>query len=182
MDRRHIVFFAIAAAVPSVLVFAAGASAHMRLVGRHLTPALPFLLAFMAIGLANLLSAPALWKKSLAVGLLAFLLVSSLEIRMAPRHRRDDYRSAAAIARQAINSGQQVWWLADGSTGLYYHVPFGSPQITTFPDLPTANPPPDLVTLSRPDTYDPSGAVRAYLARNGFRVTRVLLAFEILTR
>ncbi len=182
INQRSVLFFAIAVALPFVLVLAAGASSHMRLVGRHLTPLLPFLLAGMAIGLARLLSARALWRKSLAVGLLAILLFSALEIRLAPRHRRDDYRSAAAIAREALVSGQRVCWLADVSTGLYYHVPFGSPRLATSLNLPGPNPPPDVVILSKPDIYDASGAVRSYLAAEDFKVTRALPAFQIWTR
>jgi hypothetical protein len=182
IDRRSVLFFAIAVALPFVLALAAGASSHMRLVGRHLTPLLPFLLAWVAIGLAHLLAAPALWKKSLAVLLLAVLLLSALEIRLAPRHRRDDYRSAAAVARAALDSGQRVCWLADLSTGLYYHVPFGSPRLATSLNLPGPNPPPDVVILSKPDIYDASGAVRGYLAAEDFKVTRALPAFQIWTR
>jgi len=182
INQRSVLFFAIAVALPFVLVLAAGASSHMRLVGRHLTPLLPFLLAWMAIGLGRLLSARALRRKSLAVGLLAVLLLSALEIRLAPRHRRDDYRSAAAIARAALDSGQRVCWLADVSTGLYYHVPFGSPRLATSLNLPGPNPPPDVVILSKPDIYDASGAVRSYLAAEDFKVTHSLPAFQIWTR
>ena len=180
--RRHLLFFSIAVVVPSVLVFAAGASAHMRLVGRHLTPLLPFLLAWLGIGLAALLSAPSPWKKILGAGLLAVFLSSSLEIRFAARHQRDDYRSAAAVARQSLQKTERVWWLANVSTGLYYHLPLPSPHITASPDLPRPKESPDLVILSKPDTYDPSGAARAYLAENGFKVAQVLPAFEIWRR
>ncbi len=110
------------------------------------------------------------------------LLVSAVEIRLAHRFRRDDYRSVAAIVREAIQSGQQVWWLADVSTGRYYQVPFDSPQVTIAPDLSGPSAPPDLVIFSKPDIYDSSGSVRPYLEREGFTVTRVLPAFEILTR
>ena len=171
-----------AVAVPFVFVLAAGVFAHMRLLGRHLTPLLPFLLALMAVGLAKLLEEPELWKKTIALATLAVFLFSAVEIRLAPRFRRDDYRSAAAIALEAIHAGQHVWWLADVSTGRYYHVPFDSPQLTVATDLPGPNPPPDVVIFSKPDIYDSSGFVRPYLAGNGFTVQRVLPAFEILKR
>jgi hypothetical protein len=181
IDRRHVLFFAIAVGVPFVLVFVAGVLGHMRLVGRHLTPLLPFLLGILATGLAMLFSDPAPWKKWLGIGVLGIFLLSALEIRLAPRFRRDDYRSAAAIARAAVDSGQQVWWLADISTGRYYHVPFDSPQLTVGSDLPGPKAPPDLVIFSKPDIYDSSFFVSSYLDRKGFKVTKVLPAFVILT-
>lgn len=180
--RRHILYFVFAVALPFVFVLAAGGFAHMRLLGRHLTPLLPFLLALMAFGLARLLEEPAIWKKAIAFGALAVFLFSAVEIRLAPRFRRDDYRSAAGIALEAIQAGQQVWWLADVSTGRYYHVPFDSPQVTITADLSGSNAPPDVVIFSKPDIYDSSGLVRSYLTGKGFTVERVLPAFEILKR
>lgn len=181
LTKQRVLFFVLAVAGPFVLVLAAGVAGHMRLLGRHLTPLLPYLLAWMGAGLASLLSA-SLWKRTLATGLLVLFLVSALEIRLAPRHRRDDYRAAAAIARAEVEAGHRVWWLADMSTGRYYHVPLDSPQLVTSPKLAAPNDPPKMVILSKPDIYDSSGAVRAYLAKNPFRVERVLPAFQISTR
>jgi len=117
-----------------------------------------------------------------AFGTLAVVLVSALEIRFGPHFRRDDYRSAAAVARTALDAGEKVWWLADVSTGRYYHVPFGSPQLTVTPDLSGPVTTPDLVIFSKPDIYDSSDAVRHYLTANGFTVTQIQPAFEILKR
>ncbi len=182
MGKREIVFFLFAVAGPLFLVLAAGVSGQMRLLGRHLTPLLPFLLPLLAIGLTNCLTAFSPWRKIAGWAAFAVLLLSALEVRFAPRHRRDDYRSAAAIAREAQAAGENIWWLADLSTGLYYGVPLDSPQLDAAPDLPRPERLPDLVILSKPDVYDGSGEVRAYLARNNFTVTRVLPAFQIWRR
>ncbi len=182
MKRRHVLFFVVAVAIPFLLVLVAGIFAHMRLLGRHLTPLLPFLLALMACGLARLLEKPELWRKTIALATLGVFLFSAVEIRLAPRFQRDDYRSASAVAREAIHAGQHVWWLADVSTGRYYHVPFDSPQLTVAPDLSRSNAQPDLVVFSKPDIYDSSGLVRRYLTKSGFTVQQVLPAFEILKR
>ncbi|MGH8094362.1 MAG: hypothetical protein ACREIF_12960 [Chthoniobacterales bacterium] len=181
LTNRYILFFLLAVAAPSALVLIAGVAGHMRLVGRHLTPLLPYLLAWMGAGLAALLSGES-WKKALAAGLVVVFLISALEIRLAPRHQRDDYRTVATIAREALDSGGRIWWLADLSTGRYYHLPFDSPQVVTSPQLPSPKEPPTMVILSKPDIYDSSGAVRAYLTAEGFRVARVLPAFQIWTR
>lgn len=179
INRRRVVFFAIAVGLPFALVLAAGASAHMRLVGRHLAPLLPYPLALVAAGVGRLLFQPRLWQRLLAFGAVGVLLVSALEIRFAPRHRRDDYRSAASLAHKALASGEKVWWLADLSTGFYYHLPLGSGQITSSPPQGDNFSPPDLVILSKPDIYDSSGQIRAYLTRHDFKVTKELPAFAI---
>lgn len=178
---RHTSFILLAVALPFVLVLFAGVFGHMRLLGRHLTPLLPFLLALLAFGLARLLEG-SVWKRGIALTALAAFLFSALEIRLAPRFRRDDYRTAAAIAQESIHAGQHVWWLADVSTGVYYHVPFDSPRLTITPDLSDPKTPPDVVVFSKPDIYDASGSARPYLQRQGFTVQQVLPAFEILTR
>lgn len=177
LRKRHILGLIIAIALPFALVFGAGVTGHMRLLGRHLTPLLPYLLALMALGAAHLFAAPAMWKRAMATAAICLLLFSSLQIRLAQRHRRDDYRSAAMFARQAIASGETVWWLADVSTGLYYQVPIGSPGVSTSPENS-----PDLVLLSKPDTYDSSGVARTYLAQHEFKEVKVLPAFQIFSR
>jgi hypothetical protein len=182
IGKREIVSFVLAVAGPLLVVLAAGVSGRMRLLGRHLTPLLPFLLAFLSIGLTKFLASPSSWRKLAGWAALAVFLLSALEIRFAPRHRRDDYRSAAAIAREAQSAGENVWWLADISTGIYYRVPLDSPRLSASPDplgLPWL---PDLVVLSKPDVYDGSGAARAYLAQKNFKVTSALPAFQIWTR
>ncbi len=136
IGKREVMFFFCAVAVPLLVVLAAGVSGQMRLLGRHLTPLLPFLLVLLAVGLTNCLTALSARRKLIGWAALVLLLLSALEIRFAPRHRRDDYRSAADIARQAQAAGEHVWWLADVSTGLYYGVPLGSPQFSASADQP----------------------------------------------
>ncbi len=182
MGKREIVFFLIAVAGPLLLVLAAGVSGRMRLLGRHLTPLLPFLLALLAIGLTNCLKAFSAWKKIAGWAALAVLLLSALEVRFAPRHRRDDYRSAAMVARQAQQEGKAVWWLADISTGLYYEVPLDSAQVDASPDRPQTQTPPEVVIFSKPDVYDGSGKAQAYLRENDFRLVQTLPAFTIWRR
>lgn len=181
LTRGATVFYLLAVALPFGLVLAAGATDQMRLLGRHLTPLLPYLLALMGVGAAALFRAGG-WKKAGAALALAVFFASALEIRFASRHRRDDYRSAAGMAREAVASGKRVWWLADISTAQYYRVPLESPQVVTSTDPKTLGQPPALVIFSKPDVYDGSGAARSYLQQNGFKVTKVLPAFEILQR
>jgi len=114
------------------------------------------------------------------------LLVSALEIRFAPRHQRDDYRSAANLARSVIATNEKVWWIADELTGAYYKLPLDSPNLTLSSSLIESSlasaPTPDLVCFSKPDIYDPSGKIDNYLREHDFKVTRVLPAFQIFER
>lgn len=180
MKKRRFIFFLFAVAGPLLLTLGVGVSGHMRFLGRHLTPLLPYILALLSIGLTKWLTTSSPMKKIVAWAALAVLLFSALEIRFAPRHRRDDYRSAAMAARQALKAGESVWWLADVSTGLYYRVPIVSGQVDASPDRPQT--PPKVVILSKPDVYDGSGKAQAYLRENKYHVVQTLPAFTIWRR
>ena len=158
----------------------------MRLLGRHFTPLLPFLLILLAIGFERILFSKRRWLSAVAIIAIVVLLVSALEIRFAPRHQRDDYRSAANLARNAIAANEKVWWIADELTGAYYKLPLGSPNLTLSSSLTenslASDPTPDLVCFSKPDIYDRHGKIDNYLREHDFKVTRVLPAFQVFER
>ncbi len=41
---------------------------------------------------------------------------------------------------------------------------------------------PTLIVISKPDVYDPSGAIAIYAEKHGFAVTHVLQSFRILEK
>lgn len=178
--RKHFVYFSIAVVLPLVLVLAAGLFTHTRLLGRHLTPLLPFVLAPIAIGVAELVSSKLLAARIAAICVVFVFIGSALSIRFAPRHQRDDYRDAVAFARDAIAGGQRVWWNADLPTAQYYGLPLDSPQLRVS-SMPTGNAP-DVVILSKPDIYDSAGVVRKFLVAEKFSATQKLPAFQIFRR
>jgi hypothetical protein len=184
--RREVIFFGFAVALPFLAALTAGIAGNMRLLGRHLTPLLPFILATIAVGLRRLVWSKQLWTRGIAFGAIAMLCLSAIEIRFAPRHQRDDYRAAAEEARRGIADGEKVWWAADVSTGAYYGVPLNSPALTLGSNLSDRSfetlPAPDLVCLSKPDIYDPNDKIRNYLREHNFKVMRVLPAFQIFQR
>ena len=186
VTRRDLTFFGICTIFPLTLLILMAEVAHMRLLGRHFVPLLPFLLVFLGVGFRRLLFAPSIWLRASACFGALILAVSALEIRFATRHQRDDYRGAATIARQAIADGQKVWWAADITAAAYYAVPLNSPLLTVGINL---NDPsfkllsaPDVVCLSKPDIYDPDAKIRRYLREHYLKVTRELLAFQIFER
>ena len=185
-DKRRIVFFVIIAVAPFVFVLSAGVVGHVRLLGRHFVPLLPFLLIVLGAGVCRLFSSESKTARAIAVGALGILVLSAFEIRFASRHQRDDYRTASAEARRALVDRKKVWWAADASTAAYYGVPLDSPDLTFSSSLNDRSfetlPPPDLVYLSKPDIYDPRGKIENYLRAHDFKVTRVLPAFQIFER
>ena len=186
VNPRRLIFFGLAVGLPFLLVLAVGYVGHMRLLGRHLTPVLPPVLALLAVGLNRLFSSPRLILRPFALLCVTVLAASAVEIRFARRHQRDDYRSAAAEARKAIADGKKVWWAADISAAHYYKVPLDLPDLTLGSNLNDDSivklPPPDLVLLSKPDIYDPTGKIDNYLRAHDFKVTRTLPAFQIFQR
>jgi hypothetical protein len=62
-------------------------------------------------------------KKAAAVLVIFLLAYSSFSLRFSDRHKKDDYRRAAAIAIQDISQEKRVWWAADGFGAKYYAVP-----------------------------------------------------------
>jgi len=186
IKRRDVVFFAVAAGFPAVLLVAAGFISHIRLLGRHFMPVLPFLTAFFAVGWERLIAARRLWSRLIAISATLILFASALEIRFASRHQREDYRSAAGEARKAIVGGKKVWWAADINAAAYYGVPLSSPNLTLSSDLAGASfqrlVTPDLVVFSKPDIYDPQGKIENYLRERDFKVTRTLPAIQIFER
>jgi len=183
VERRVLVSYGAMLGGAAVLIFAAGYVVHWRVVGRHLTPLLPLILAVQAVGLA------ALWRRLagrvVVVAFLVLALASAASIRFAPRHAKDDYRSAAAMAQAALRSGDKVWWNADPFGALIYDVPLAEGcEGATFLD----NPPhgfadsilaPTVVISSKPDIYDAHGALAEYLEQNRYSRVASFVAFDV---
>ena len=157
--------------------------------GRHLASLLPFVV--LSVGTAA--STPRVTSQTpvhllmLLIG--ATLLTSSLLVRFHPDHRRDDYRSAASIARAAAQEGKTVWWAAAPETAEYYAVVFceGHALEQRACVVRTGNrdnealgalPEPDVILISKPELHDTTGAVRKYIEDHGFQLKRRLMAFE----
>ncbi len=193
---------------PVVVVLASGFAMHWRVLGRHMIPTLPLLNLVLALGLARLLETDAhtgrALRRTVAVACLVLLAVSSLSQRFSERHRKDDYRAAAALALQGVAQGQRVWWAADVVGATYYGLPgefdfmgelTGMHKPLACTDLPgvqsIANAPPaclqslsrpDLVILSKPETFDSRGDIGRYLQAGGFAKVQELPAFSVWKR
>jgi hypothetical protein len=140
----------------------------------------------------------------LAIFCVLCLVYSALSLRHAARHRKDDYKAAAALAIQAHAQGQQVWWAAGVIGAAYYRLPgefdvmaelIVSKKAQPCPSAPgvvsMANAsaqclstlkPPDLVILSKPETFDTQGDIANYLQTHRFQVVQTLPAFTVWRR
>jgi len=190
----------IAAAIllASLLVIMAGVLGEFRVVGRHLTPAIPFVFLLGALVLNSLWTGGSLWPRSVVVFFLATSLLSAIQFRFEARHGKDDYRGAAQVALEALKRGGTVWWAADQAAAVYYglvDVPADrtptqseTSEWNFFPvfrhtrDELALFPSPDLICLSKKDVYDPHGAVTEYAAESELGETLTLRAFSIFSR
>lgn len=167
------------------LTFALGFIGHARILGRHLTPLFPFVLVGQAYALGLL------WKSRnrvnrAAAGLIVIALaLSSIELRFAARHSKDDYRAAAAAAVQDLAQGKTIWWGASPDGATYYHLPivtgYAAPGavlwVTRLPThFATA---PDLIFLSKPDLYDTDGSLSAFIAAHHYSRVAAYQSFMV---
>ena len=190
---------------PVVVVIAAGFAMHWRVLGRHLIATLPLLNLLLALGLDKLFETDVhrgrAMRWTIAAACLLLLTYSSLSLRFAERHRKDDYRAAAAIARQGIAQGKRVWWAADSVGAKYYGLPgefdfmgeltgmhkpiacIDRPGVQSMANAPMAClralSTPDVLILSKPETFDSSGDIAAYLKAGNFTKVQDLPAFSV---
>jgi hypothetical protein len=169
-----------------------GVVMHFRLLGRHCTPLLVLVVCLLGMGVARLWSSRHWWARGWVVLFVGLSLASSLSLRYAPRHARDNYRSAAAIAKQALQDGKTVWWNANERGAAYYHLPLATNGVATAGQalllvnpsremlLPAARP--DMIIASRPDVYDGSGALAELVSQAGYQPVTNLMAFTVWAR
>ena len=162
-------------------------AAHFPFWGRHLAPAFPAIVLVLGFLIAQAWEARGSIARCAAFVCCGLLLGSSLVLRWSPAHSKDDYRSAAGKALDAVSSGGIAWWAADKATANYYGVfpvHAGEPGSIFFAnsrdtDYLGSLPSPDIVLLSKEDLYDRQGALKKYLLRHGFKITRKYPAFTV---
>lgn len=188
--RNQTLWLATGIALPVLLLLATGVFKHFRVLGRHLAPLMPVWLCLLSIGVTRL------WCRRIAGRLVIFLfiglsLTSAFEIRWTTRHLKDDYRSAAAFGKAALNSGQSVWWNAAAEGANYYGLPLtddpkdaGKAFHMFNPNPPTLTQltVPDYIVVTKPDVYDQDRTVMSFLKQSGYQQHTNLPAFVIWSR
>jgi hypothetical protein len=171
--------------LPALFTFVLGFVLHWRVVARHLIPIVPLFGLLYAFGLVW-------WWRPPRIGrmvVLAFVVAmsySSLSVRLAARHGKDDYQHAANLAVLELARGGRVWWVANWLGAKYYGVPIsdqnerGDTALIVTPTtigVLSGQAPPTLVLLSKPDAHDQTGEVGSFLARNNYRRVESFAAF-----
>ena len=181
IGTRRLGILVLACVIPALAITVLGVLTGLRTTGRHFTPALALILPVLALGAQRLWNR-SLWGRGLAGTLLLCLLASSIQIRVAQRHKKENYREAARIARSELESGHKVWWAADPCGADYYGVPVGTvpgtAQLIRNLEKPVENSP-DIVVLSRPDVYDSHQIVTNLLSQSHFQLKQSLQSFTI---
>jgi len=188
LPRRASIAALIFALPPTFLLLAVGYTEHFRLLGRHFMPVFPVVLGLFAFAIWRLRFSHRGLAALALVALVGVWLTSSLSLRFSDRHRKDDYRSAARIAKEALARNESVWWSADWAAATYYEVPVTAPAQNgsvvlvvnrSRADLARLTMP-DLVIASKPDIYDSrTDALGSYLLAHRFARGRELPAFTI---
>lgn len=176
--------------LPIVAIFAGMFLFDHRPLPRHFIPALPALLLALAAILQLALEQKSVFWRTAAILLPMLWLASSLSLRWRPVHAKDDYRAAAALAAAALGENKDVWWAADPAAAYIYLTPIAMEEVPgrawamqapAWDDIRFKFPP-RLIVISKPDIFDPQGAVARYAAENRFVPALQLQAFTIFTR
>ena len=188
--RPAVVAWALALGLPLVIIFTAMFLFDHRPLPRHFIPALPALLLAIAALMQSALEGKSVIWRAVAAMLPLLWLGSSLNFRWQPTHAKDNYREASAIAAAALRENREVWWAADPAAAYIYLTPVAleevpgrawAMQAPAWDDIRFKFPP-RLIVISKPDIYDPQGAVARYAAENRFSPALQLQAFTIFAR
>ncbi len=153
-----------------------------RLLGRHCAPMLAVYCLVLSFCISNNEENYKIKKVGYLLGILVFLgfLMSSFSLRLAQRHRKDDYRSASDLAKEAVSGGKKVYWLADRATGKVYGLHPELPEIVHFGPWEGGEIlPGSLLIISKPDVYDSKGLFKKKAIEAGYSNTLELQAFSI---
>jgi hypothetical protein len=149
------------------LAVAAGV-AHWPFWGRHLSPLFISWVCVVAVLLHSIRSLQI--KRVLFGSLILLLFFSSLSLRFAPRHARDDLRAASELALDEADKGRLVWWAASSKGAEYYGIEFnrvsnmkGEIQaMEHFESSLDEFQKPDVIIMGRPSLHDASGEIRIF--------------------
>jgi len=189
-ERRVWIAWLLALGLPSALIVVVFLASDYRPLPRHFMPVLPAVILVLALVVQRAFAVgPLVWRAA-AVLLPLLWLGSALNLRWQPSHAKDDYRGAAAIAAASLRANKEVWWAADAAAAFIYFTPVAmeqtpgrawAMQAPGWDDIRFKFPP-RVIVISKPDIYDPQGAVARYAAENQFAPALHLQAFTIFTR
>jgi hypothetical protein len=172
----------LALTLPILVLIPVSLTTGFQLLGRHFSPAIPAVLLPLAVCLSAESRRVPL---GLAAGIASVVtfIVSSLILRLGPRHDRDDYSKVTAIAIDAISHGKRILWQADMNATRYYAYRMGGmPYVNAVQQFESDLPGilvADLVVINRPDNRFQGIDYQADLRKNDFVLQQTFTGFEI---
>jgi len=184
LSPSHLASALLISAGPALLIFALGFLRHTRILARHLTPFFPFFLLAQACAILLLWRGGRPFSRAAAGLIVVMLAISSLQVRFAFRHSKDDERAACASAVQVLAQGKRVWWVAPIAGAEYYRLPFSKVEIPGYARwvgaaLPHDSGLPDQIYLCRTDLSDATGSTAAFIAAHGYHIAGIWQAFTL---
>lgn len=183
-DEVKLLFFAFLATfvVGVGLFYVAALVAGFPFYGRHLSGFSAMFIAVVSLGCVLAARVPGWRHVWLPLGVAAAWLGSSLVQRHGVQHRKEDYRSAAALALREIGQGNVVWWVATYHAGVYYGLNFRDSRLIMpqYAGLDRGSlPVPAVIVYSKPDIHDGGGRFMAYVRDNGYRLEAEFPSFQV---
>ena len=189
-NTSAIVAWSIALGLPTIAIFSVMFLHDHRPLPRHFLPALPAVILALAAVWAKAFAQKSLFWRATALLLPMLWLGSALNYRWSSSHAKEDYRTAAKIAHDALIEKGDVWWAADPAAAHVYGTPIALEEVSGHAwalQAPSWEAirfkfAPRLIALSKPDIYDPQGSVARYVAENRFTPALQLHGFTIFLR
>jgi hypothetical protein len=171
----------------AMLLLAIGLLKSFRILGRHFTPVAPVVFWLLAGGIFALWQDRGFLKRVIVVTFLIASGASCLSLRLAPRHAKDDYRGAAAIARAADQPSGAIYGVRMPDTLARDAIAKVEPDSAIFiwnvpGETLSTLPVPDLVFVSKPDIFDHPGSVTRFVEQHHYTRLAPKQAFEIWKR
>ncbi len=183
LPLRCSIAVACAVMLPLAFLTLIGFLQDFRVLGRHLSPAMPAVLLPIAATLSLCGSSKF---KPAVIGALAIviMLASSVSLRYFEKHARDDYRKATAIGIEALRNNQSVWWQADMHAARYYAYRTGGIPLVSQLQILQTSPPSglmfaDVVIVNRPDIRYGKTDYQKDFSQNFFKLNSRFTGFEI---
>jgi hypothetical protein len=197
-NRKQTFFIACACALLAFgFLNIAGSMVGFRVLGRHSTPIVTCVILTVAFGLSEYMRRSRRWPLLITSMLVLGFAFSSISLRVAERHSKDNYRAASVYAHTYLDQGRNVLWSANRHALIYYELadlevnslhgvkPYNEALLISLnaeaiADLPFDTPP-DIMILSKQDAYDVYGVLRT-LAASDYRKIDEIQAFSIWER
>ena len=174
--------------IPVFTTIITGYMTGWRVLGRHLIPATALYALLVGFGLSHLLASQKRWATGWAFTVVTVILLSAFSYQ-APRHTKEDYRQASAMAMGYAKEGKSVWWAANEEGGQFYGLSVQRPTahlvegdcklfhatgnvvyVGNLESICLAKlEPPEIVILSRPDIFDQENILSDTVGEYGYQ-------------